>query len=165
MPTGHLHMNRITSRTCRIVVLLLTTLLIGYGEKAYPPVEILYSYFGRLETNADKTTGVVRTNVIPLREGQIYVWCIEFRTNKEQVRFTEQLTLAAATTWNIKANFDYEVSPDKKTIILKREQALNKGRICGNWGVSADDPPGKAFIKVTIEGKVEHLFDFEFKKP
>ena len=106
-PTGHLHMNCIMSKTCRIVVLLLTTLLIGCGEKAYPPVEILYSYFGPLETKADKTTGVARKNVIPLREGQRYVWCIDFRTNKEQVGFTEQLTLAAATTWNVKGNSDY----------------------------------------------------------
>lgn len=47
---------------------------------------------------------------------------------------------------------------------MKREEVPNKGRVCQSWGVSADDPPGKAFIKVTIEGKVEHQFDFELKK-
>ena len=244
MPTGHLHMNCVMLQACRILVLLLTTLLIGCGEKAYPPVEILYAEFGRLEgfkfpergaistglleaegitwpeplsaelkiflekvkqrrkgkgglpqgvtieelkeelitsprpappgiaeklktiekKKANKKPLVVRTNVIPLRKGQIYLWCIDLRTNKEQVKFTEQLTLAAAARWNIKGDYHYEVSADKKTINVKREKAPNKARICGSWRVSADDPPGKAFIKITIEDKVEHRFDFEFKK-
>ena len=161
MPTGHLDKKWIMHKAYRILFLLLITFFIGCEQKPYPPVEILYAYFGRVEINANKTLGIVSTNVIPLHEGQTYGWCIDLRTNKEQVGFTEQLTLAAATTWGMKGDYQYEVSPDKKTIIVKREKPSDKRFICGIWSISGDDPEGKAFFKITIENKVEHRFDFQ----
>ncbi len=147
----------------RVGTLLLLGLLAACGEPPRPAVEILGAEFGLVEKHADGTTQFTPTYTLPLREGQVYAWRLALKTSLARIKYTEQLTLAAPAKWSIRAG--HEISPDGKSISLKREKDVSNGTISGSWGINADDPPGKAFLKITLEGGVEHRFDFEYRKP
>jgi hypothetical protein len=151
----------------RFFTILWITLLAGCGDKTHPRVEILHANFGLLAEDSNTKTLFVPTKIIPLREGQRFAWVMDLQTNKEMLSVTEQVTLAAPAPWAIWGDprDEIEISPDRRTFTARRERIPVKGRISGLWSVTADGPPGKASLKITIEGKVERRFDFELKKP
>lgn len=147
-----------------VSVFLLVT-LIGCGKTDYPPVEVLASDFFIVNKDDKGKNSFVETREVPLIDGQHYGWAIAIRTNKDLIHYTEQLTLSGPGDWHVKAA-DFIISPDGKSVTRTLEKTGHKGLIylcC--WGVSSNDPEGKASIKVTIEGRVEQLFEFELKKP
>ena len=138
-------------------------LLAGCGEPARPAVEILGAEIGLVEKNSDGSTQFTPTTTLPLREGQIYAWRLALKTSQPKIKYTEQLTLAAPAKWSIRAG--HEISPDGRSITVKREKDVSNGTISGSWGINANDPPGKASLKIVLEGGVEHRFDFEYRTP
>ncbi len=138
-------------------------LLNGCSNENYPPVEIMGSRFYIVNLDSDQNRSFSDTKIVPLNEGQKYGWLLALRTNKNSVRYTQEITLADAVNWDIQGE-EYHISPDQKSVTVDRTKSLYKGTIGGTWGVSKGDPPGKGTIKVIIEGKVAHIFEFELAK-
>jgi hypothetical protein len=147
------------------VLLVSTVLLNSCSNGPYPPVEIMGATMGIIEQIPGKPARAVRTNIVPLTPGQKYAWVIYLRTNREKLRYSEHLELAGPASWGVGSGAKYEISPDKKTITLEREKTKDIDFIVGMWTVAEGDPPGKASFTITIEGKVQHKFEFELKKP
>ena len=147
------------------VALLLLALLAGCGQAAPPPVAIMGAEFGLLEKDADGRMRIAPATVLPLREGQLYGWRLVLRTDKERILLSEQLTLAAPADWNVGKDPRYTVSPDRRSITVQRDKPVVNAIITGYWGINAGDPPGKASIRLLLEGSVEQRFEFEFRRP
>ena len=165
MSFSYVGMWRMAPKVGRLLVLFLMTVVAGCGAKEYPPVEVMAARFGLFEEKSDGKKRFIESNIIPLREEQGYYWAIYLRTNKTNIRYTEEITLSGPTTWNVRTDQRYEVSSDKRSITMYREKTGDTGIIFGVWKVSVDDPPGNAVLKIRIEDKVQHGFNFVLRKP
>jgi len=145
--------------------LLLLALLAGCGEAAAPPLTILGAEFGLLEKDADGVVRIVPARDLPLREGQLYGWRLVLRTDQARIKLSEQLTLAAPAQWNVGKDPRYEVSADRRSLTVQRDKPVLNAAISGSCGMNAGDPPGKASIRLLLEGTVEQRFDFELRRP
>lgn len=135
----------------------------GCSKDNFPPVEIMSSRFYIVNIDKDGKRTFSATQEVPLREDQHYGWILSLRTNKDVIHYTEQITLADATDWP--QGDQYHVSADRRSVTVDKTKSSHTGVISGGWVIAAKDPPGMASIKILIEGKVEHHFDFELKKP
>src|SRR4051812_42746425 len=108
-------------------LLVAMAFLSACGQNNSPKVEVLQAEFGRFNRMADGEIVFSETNVIPLKVGQGYGWAMRLKTNQEKVKYIEQFNLSGPTTWQLIEGTSHEISPDRKTITVRRERALKDG--------------------------------------
>jgi len=117
----------------------------------------------RAEFGLFNASGFVPSNKVPLVEGQTYGWRIVLKTNKTKVRWREQFTLPVApATWgDAEIKGLNKVSNDKRVSVMEREETPVDGVIVNSWAVAAGDPVGHHWMRVLIDNRYEHIFQFD----
>jgi hypothetical protein len=149
--------------TLTIAAIFIGALLAGCDSTEPPPVDVLYATRGIFTPDENNDLKYTATNIVPLQPGQRYGWYVRLRTNREKIRFVEEVEMAGPTTWP-EARSGFTVSEDKRSARVEREIDSARGYVSTVWVLNADDPEGPVKIKVTIEGKVFRNFDFVLKK-
>ena len=145
-----------------LCIVLSTATLAACSANSYPPVEVLHSDRGRIDRDKDGTILFIKTDQIPFREGESYVWRMYIRTNKAKIKVTEEVTVSGPTTWG--GTSDLKVSNNGRTVTKAREIDNASGIVVGAWKITDGDPAGPVQIKVTIENTVVQQFNFVLKK-
>ena len=148
--------------TRKLAVCLAAALLAGCEAAPRPPVEILGARVGSMQDSP--TPRLVPAGKIVLGEGAQYAWIVFLRTNREKLAYTEEITLAEPRDWQMAPGVRYEVTPDRRGIKLFHEVAVMDGSISGMW-LASELPPGKAALRIVVEGKVEQRLEFELVRP
>lgn len=117
----------------------------------------------RAEFGLFNASGFVPSNRVPLVEGQTYGWRIVVKTNKTKVRWREEFTLPVApATWgDAETNGLNSVSSDKRVSVMEREESPVDGVMVNSWAVAAGDPVGHHSMRVLIDNRYEHIFQFD----
>jgi hypothetical protein len=136
-------------------------LLAGCGEAPAPPVEILGARVGVMRDSP--VPRLVPATRIAL-DGSRYAWIVFLRTNRPTVAYTEEITLAAPRDWVMAPGVRHEVTPDRRGVRIFHEVAVMDGTISGMW-LTSDLPPGRAEVRIVVEGKVEQRLEFELVRP
>lgn len=128
-------------------------------------VEVVRGTFGLFNPSGSGQLPFVPTNVVPFSVNQAYGWIIVVKTSAKTVRWREEFTLPAAPrTWGgpepigTRANSD-----DGRTTITEREVSPQNGVIFNTWAVAAGDPTGSYRMRISINGRLVHTFEFQVK--
>jgi|GEM_PF-974574 len=130
----------------------------GQLKRASEALHIVRAEFGLFNAS-----GFVPSNTVPLVEGQTYGWRIVLKTNKANVRWREEFTLPVApATWgDAETKGLNTVSNDKRVSVMEREVTPVDGVIVNSWAVVAGDPVGHHVMRVLIDNRYEHIFQFD----
>jgi hypothetical protein len=117
----------------------------------------------RAEYGLFNASGFVPSNRVPLVKGQTYGWRIVLKTNKTKVRWREEFTLPVApVTWgDAEAKGMSSVSENRRVSVMEREVTPVDGVIVNSWAVAAGDPVGHHLMRVLIDNRYEHIFQFD----
>lgn len=120
----------------------------------------------RAEFGLFNASGFVPSSRVPLIEGQTYGWRIVVKTNKSKVRWREEFTLPVApATWgDAEAKGLNTVSDNKRVSVMECEQTPVDGVMVNSWAVAAGDPVGHHVMRVLIDNRYEHIFQFDVQK-
>ena len=135
------------------------------------PVEILGVRSGVLSTGADGKTIFKAINEIDANNGEGLYWYIFLRTNRDLIKYEEEIKMSGPTTWGsledktLKGDkyIDVKVSDDKSSVVILKEIATSHGIISSSWRFDKDEPRGPISINVTFEGKVISTFNWNLK--
>lgn len=154
-------------RLIKVPLFILSCLfLASCGKGDYPPIEVMQSSFAIASNDKDGKLALIKTDKVPLVEGQRYRWRILFRSNQEEIKYAETLVLSEKSNFKVSAKDKEGRSVksmeimDGKGIEIIRE-VPNTGILVGGWTVSKDDPPGDAEITVYMNKKPIKTFKFE----
>jgi hypothetical protein len=103
------------------------------------------------------------SKIVPLKEGQQYGWSMLLRTKKPKLKWREEFTLPSVPTiWNGDlSDATQSISQDKKTSVIEKEVIPTNGTIESIWEVAPGDPSGHYIIKVTVDGDINQVFEFD----
>jgi hypothetical protein len=131
------------------------------SEKAGPPpaqFKVTKAEFGVIVPG-----GFQPTTKVPLKDGQSFGWVIQLDTQRDLIKWREELRMPAAPkTWQADdKSGKHTVSADRKTSILEREARIENGLIYNFWQISPGDPKGRYTMRVMLEGMLVSTFDFD----
>jgi hypothetical protein len=130
------------------------------SEKATPPTQfkVLKAEFGVVVPG-----GFQPTTKVPFKEGQSFGWVIQLETQRDLVKWREELRLPAAPqTWHAdEQSGTHTLSADRRTSTLEREAKVENGLIYNFWQVSPGDPKGRYTLRVMLEGMLVSTFEFD----
>lgn len=155
-----------------LLISILSLLLSSCSNKEDIPVEVLGAMRGKFVDSVDGKKKFVETDAINISLGEGAVWYAYLRTNKEKIRYVEEIKLNGSTKWNVESDgqskdsdtISFAVSDDKTTAIVTRNVENRNGFLIGTWSMYEDEPTGPMTVKVTIEGKSIVTFNWELKK-
>jgi hypothetical protein len=153
------------------VFLVLAVLLVNIAlaatqqEEIAQEVKIVSAEFGLFNAPQSGKPAFVPTLAVPFEINQAYGWVIQISTTKQKVRWREEFTLPAPPkTWaEVKQSDGQTFSGNGKTCVLEGETKAGTSVIHNAWTVVPGDPKGRYVIRVTIEGSVERVFEFDIK--
>jgi hypothetical protein len=124
-------------------------------------------FFGIIEKDAQGKESFVKTDRVPLQEGQAYGWMIRLARPAAKVKWKEVFTLPAAPeTWGtLDQGASLNVSPDRKVFVTEKEEPPREGIISNFWSVAPGDPPGPHVIRVYINDVLVETFHFKMVEP
>jgi hypothetical protein len=129
-------------------------------EKATPPTQfkVLKAEFGVIVPG-----GFQPTTKVPFKEGQSFGWVIQLDTQRDLVKWREELRLPSSPqTWQAdEQSGKHTLSADRKTSILEREAKVENGVIFNFWSISPGDPKGRYTMRVMLEGMLVSTFEFD----
>ena len=128
-------------------------------------IGVLEAVFGIFSPSGAGETSFVPTNTVPYVAGQEYGWFIKVKTDQPTVKWREVFTLPAApNTWGVEGDTeDLSITNDGKTSTKEQEVAPEEGLIFNSWTIAPGDPQGKHVMRVYIEGRLVHIFEFEVR--
>jgi len=108
-----------------------------------------------------------KTNTIPLEKGNVLVWEIQHYSKGKDIEYKEVTTLKYPGNWNFVKNAvegieaDLVISADRK-VATKLMKVENTGHIMNGWGLDPKfDQPGPVEIKIFVNEKLVHTFNFQ----
>ena len=99
--------------------------------------------------------------VIPNLSGVRYAWKLKVKP-QSPVFVREEFSLPEApSTWKLRqGELSAELLKGGEQCVLENFQPTDAGWIGHSWTASAGDPPGRYQIKIFLNGKLAHIFNF-----
>lgn len=153
--------NQVSMRTL-LLVLLLVGLVRAEVVEVAPNLKVSNVTFGLFEQQSNGSLIFTPATEVPLRPGQYFGWRMDLATDRERVKWREELELPKAPD---KWGDDTSVAGDRKVGITEREEDVFNGWVVHIWKVAAGDPAGEYTLRLFLEGKPVGVLSFKVVEP
>ena len=132
---------------------------------AAPAVRSLGAWFGIFKRAASGERSFVETRLVPHLADQPYCWVIGLETNRRLIHWREEVIAPSApATWGAAdPTTTRTLSDDGRRAVTEGDTPLKNGRLFHCWVTETSDPVGRYSIRVIIENRIEHVFDFDIE--